>query len=319
MSDHNLFVCEDYKKLNPDLHFETDEDYKTHWINFGNNQKRLHNKKLLEVSNEFGIEIIFYVGYYFYLFSNELLFDNVITTYEGMEAYYYFVRKEQLVFKKCKRQWVNPKIDCVMKYCSLDKNSINLSCWLSPNYKKYYKNNLFKYDKELLIISNKHNIEWGSPPINFIDICCLEKIINKLSDKYQLVYIRSHNIDSHLQYSYDETNVDFNDFELIKNKYNDKVIIFNDLFQNSEFKHMNYNLLKCYLFSSCDNYICVQGGATNLISYFAKHMIIYHKRGNEIANNVYTHRSFLQSPYDDLILSYTGNYDWFIKYIDEKF
>lgn len=80
----NLFVLEDYKELNKDITFNTDEEYMNHWNEIGLHQMRLCNKKQLIVNNEFGNEIVLYICYYYYLFVNNLLFDNKITTYKGM-------------------------------------------------------------------------------------------------------------------------------------------------------------------------------------------------------------------------------------------
>jgi hypothetical protein len=105
---------------------------------------------------------------------------------------------------------------------------------------------------------------------------------------------------------------------MIKKKFNE-VIIFDELFNESRFSNMNYNLLKCYLFSSCTKYISVQGGANNLISYFAKNLIIFHKAGIEVKNNVYNIRSQLQCPENNLKLEYTDYYETYLNIICKTF
>ena len=65
---NNLFNWKDYVELNPDINnCENDDKIETneaeqHWKNIGSNQMRLCNNKQLEVVNEFGNEIILYVG-----------------------------------------------------------------------------------------------------------------------------------------------------------------------------------------------------------------------------------------------------------------
>ena len=105
---------------------------------------------------------------------------------------------------------------------------------------------------------------------------------------------------------------------MIRNKF-PNVIIFDDLLNKTEFKNMNYNLVKCYLFASCTKYISVQGGANNLISYFAKKIIIYHKFGFEAQTNIYNVRSKLQSEFEDFSITHTNNYNNLLKIIKETF
>ena len=87
-----LFNYNDYIELNKDLtHLKNNEDILNHWNNIGIKQMRLCNKKQLEIINEFGNETILYLPYYYYLYKNNLLFDNKIITYKGMKPFYYFL------------------------------------------------------------------------------------------------------------------------------------------------------------------------------------------------------------------------------------
>ena len=315
-----IFKLDDYKKFNKDLQFETDEEYIEHWLNIGYKQRRLCHIRLLYASNEFGIEILFHVGYYYYLFQNNLLFDNQISTYTGMEAYYYFVPKEQLIFRNEKRMWIAPSSYMLTNYLNIVNHQLNLEYWRIPRYKEYYTNQYFLHDKEILIIHNKYNKEWGEPPINYIPVDVLYTILTLLNPIYQIIYIRPNNyLDTKLHYSYDHNdNVDYNDYEMIRSTFKD-VIIFDDLFQQDIFSNMNYNLLKCYLFASCNKYISVQGGANNLIFYFAKDVVLYHKKGFEIEKGIYKTRSKLQSLTNDIRITHTDNYNDFIDIIKKTY
>lgn len=289
LNEKNLFNIDDYKKLNKDLIFEDESEYIDHYINIGYKQKRLCNKRQLEVINEFGNEVILYIPYYYYLFRNNLLFNNKITTYEGMMSFYFFLNKDQIIEKKEKRNYTYIYTNPLMVNDNEYIKNFNYNYMIFPNYKINYKNNLFKFYKPILIISNKYNIEWNMNPINFISIETLEIILLMLKDKYQIIYIRpSNEIKSDLKYSFDTNKyLEYNDLEFIKSKYNDEIIIFDELFKKEEFQDMTYNELKLNLFSSCTNYISVQGGGSHFISYFAKKMVLLHKCGNEIKNNVY--------------------------------
>lgn len=162
--------------------------------------------------------------------------------------------------------------------------------WIPPNYKEYYKNTYFnEYDKELLIINNKYNIEWGEKPFNYFSIDNLIDLINLLKHKYTIIYVRpSNNLEKKLEYSWDHnTDLEFDDEKILKNMFGNQIILFNDLFRLEKFNGMNYNLAKLYLFSSCDNYINVQGGGSHFTFFFAKKLLILHIRGDETINDVY--------------------------------
>jgi hypothetical protein len=197
---------------------------------------------------------------------------------------------------------------------------LNLEYWRVPRYKEFYTNQYFLYDKEILIVNNKYNKEWNEPPINYIPVDVLDTVFSVLKDKYQIIYIRpSSYLDKKLHYSYDSNDdVDFDDYEMIRAKFRD-VIIIDDLFQQDKFKEMNYNLLKCYLFASCNKYISVQGGANNLISYFAKEVVIYHRKGLEVVKGIYKTRSKLQSLTNDLNILHTDNYNILVDIIKKTY
>lgn len=314
----HLFNIDDYMELNKDLYFFNKEEYVKHWNNIGIKELRLCNKEQLIVSNEFGIEIIFYIGYYYYLYKKGLLFDNKINTYIGMRPYYYFLPNDQIIEHNKTRIW-HPPIDDKLLTTGFHQMVYVLDkrYWIPPDYKTYYKNNIFKYDKEIIVINNKYNIEWNYKPINYISLNTLTTIFEILSDKYQIIYIRPGiQTTTNMLYSWDDNdNKEYNDMNIIKERFKD-IIIFEDLLND---KKMSYNELKCYLFASCDNYISVQGGANNLISYFAKHMIILHCAGLEIKYNIYNERALLQCPKNKLKIEVARNDEEYLEMINKRY
>jgi hypothetical protein len=301
----NYFIWNDYLELNTDLKdIKTKEDAENHWNNFGIKQMRLCNKLQLNVINEFGNELILYIPYYYYLYSNNLLFDNKITTYKGMKSFYCFLdTNKHIIEKEDKRHWVNYFDRPFLVNNNEHVQHFDDSFRKMVNYKDFYKNdNEFLFDKPMLIVHNKYNVEWGEKPINFFSLESLDKIFSTLSDKYQIVYIRPKNsFISNSGYSYDENNIvdELQDYELIENKYKNTVITFNSILE----KYQIYSLLKKYsdytynkiilkLFSNCENYICIQGGSAYLTSYFFKKMLILHIRGDEITNHNFNNNCY---------------------------
>jgi hypothetical protein len=283
MSLPELFSLEDYKYLNKDLYFETDKEYITHYRNNGSKQMRLINKEQLVINIEFGFEVTTYIPYYFYLFYNNLLFDNIIHTFNGMQPYYYFLPECQLETKRTIRCG-DRKEKLLVNYDipgHLDKRY-----WKVPEYKEYYKNNIFLYDKPLLIINNKYNIEWDTDPINFISAEILNELVTKLKDKYQIIYIRERNTESKKGISGDTSPIldGLYDYEILET--HPEVITFNYL--RKQYKNLSYNEIKCLIYANCDNYISAQGGGANILPYFACKTVILHKRGREITQGFYT-------------------------------
>lgn len=287
----DLFNLQDYKLLNPDLKFIDDNEYIEHYKNKGKEEMRLCNRQTLEVKNEYGNENILYIPYYYYLYNNNLLFDNKIITYKGMRSHYFFLPDNQIIEKEEKRFWINPKDNSLPINYDEHVYEFNMKFWYPPNYKQYYNTllnrNMFSFiNKEIIIINNKYNIEYYDHimPQNFFDLKTLEQIFNVLTLKYQIIYVRLLN-NNKFNVSQDHNkNLDFDDINYIKNNFND-IIIFDDLFNT--FPNYMYNDLKIRLFSICDNYISVQGGGAHFISYFAKKLLIYHVDGKETQNNSY--------------------------------
>lgn len=280
-----LFNVNDYKSLNKDLNFKTLDEYKIHFMNQGRYEFRLCNKKQLDVINEFSIELTVYISYYYYLFKKELLFDNVITTYNFMKPYYFWIPDNQIKYKNEKRQFTDAKNRNLPINSSEHVTDFDYRFYIPIPLKEYYQNfgkiiNFQDETKETLIISNKYNQEWGDNPINFIDKNTLQVLFEKLSQKYNIIYfcvIKNMN-----NYSYDNNNICIFDHDLLFDKYHN-VIYFDEYIKKNK---LDYNLVKCITLAHCENYIGVQGGNSHLISFFYKKFVILHKKGGELTKNV---------------------------------
>jgi len=282
-----MFNYADYLELNKDLTWlHTKEDAEKHWVDIGSKQMRLCNKKQLEIIDEFGNEVILYIPYYFYLYKKELLFDNKIKTYKGMKAFYYFLNDNCIIEKNVRRHYIPPNQRPLLINDDDHVKKFNENYWVQPPYKSIYKNNIIYFDKPILVIHNKYNIEWGKIPYNFLNLEILRSIFNKLHDKYQIIYIRPSNKMPDENFSYDHNIIvdEFGDYELIENEFKDKVITYNNLIKKLNY---TYNELLLMLYSNCENYISVQGGSAYLMSYFFNKMIVLHKKGAEVRAGSY--------------------------------
>lgn len=302
---NKIFNLEDYIFLNKDLKAFciTNEDYIKHYKTKGVIEGRLIHKDQLKVCNEFGNECILYIPYFYYLYKNGLLFDNIIETYQGMQPYYCWCPKENIKFNNNDtRQWNkyilenNPVNWNSFSYNKLvynendHLNEFNRNYMECFDYKEYYKKYepviKFNNNKPIIIVCNKICKEWGLYPINFYKVDELKLLFDLLLPKYNIIY--SCNTVNIKDYSYDDNDIqeiskDYNELEFLnEGKYED-VIVFETFIKL--FKY-DYNKTKLITYAHCDNFVTVQGGNSYLVSYFFKNMFVLHKYGNERQENL---------------------------------
>jgi hypothetical protein len=196
---------------------------------------RLCNKAQLNVVSEFGDEIVLYTSYYYYLVKNGLFFNNKITTYKGMKDYYYFIDEANIIEKDEKREWIHDKQRPLLVNNNAHCHKFNMRYWYPVPYKIHFTNSKFIFNKPLIIIQNKYNKEWDNKPVNFFSVKTLDIMVSILKDRFQIVYIRPSNtildMSSYL-FSDDHNTIyeQLKDFELIKSKYKNNVLLFDELF-----------------------------------------------------------------------------------------
>ncbi len=285
-----IFNYQDYLELNKDLsNIKNKIEAEEHWNIIGSKQLRLCNKKQLEVINEFSNELILYIPYYYYLYCNNLLFDNKIITYKGMKPLYYFINSDNIIEKEEKRRYIIPHKNFLILNDHGHCKNLNKQYWYPPPYKSIYKNNILIFEKPIIVIHNKYNIEWNKAIINFINVDTLRYIFNSLKDKYQIIYIRPINTikDENYSFDYNENSIgnDLQDYKLIDSEFSESVIKMYDLLNKYNYI---YNELLLMLYSNCDNYISTQGGASITMAFFYKKMLILHiNGGTELTSGVY--------------------------------
>ena len=149
--------------------------------------------------------------------------------------------------------------------------------WCPPDYKTHFKNEELVFNKPLLIIHNKYNIEHGAITRNHINLVALEKLFIMLQDKYQVVYIRP--MGNEKGYSNDCNILEFEDHNLVK-KYS-KVILYQDLLR--EYPQYNYNELQLKLHANCERFITQQSGNNILCCYFGGVNIVLEHINDKLA------------------------------------
>lgn len=228
--------------------------------------------KIIEYDGEFGPELKYVVPFAYWHQRNGTL-KKTISSHHTKELYYFSDNHEELFDERVYRPY---------RYGipnSEDHNIIyNLLQWKPVPYKEIYKNNIFKFDKPILVIANKYNIEWGEPPINYLDLDLLEWIFDTYSDKYQIIYNRPG--ENHITNDNSEI-LYFNDYDMIKENYK-SIININELYHGvKDEKINNFNHFQLLLYANTSKFVSVHGGASVLSSYFGGTNIIYSIKGFE--------------------------------------
>ncbi|HKG06151.1 MAG TPA: hypothetical protein VKB19_06835 [Pedobacter sp.] len=159
----------------------------------------------------------------------------------------------------------------------LYSQNYDMKKWEPVPLKETYSNAIYVYDKPVLIIANRYNMEWDGPPISFYSIENLELIISKLKHKYTIVYNRPRpqNI------TMDNSDIyDMNEFDWLE-KEHPEVILMEDLFRENKAKANNFNHLQLMIYANANKFISIHGGTATLASYFGGTNLILSKRGPE--------------------------------------
>jgi hypothetical protein len=161
------------------------------------------------------------------------------------------------------------------KVTYLDSANIYEPTWkcpgVPPNYKEFFKNYITTdFALPPMIINNKFIEEWNKPPVNYIDVPVLEKLIDILQNKYTIIYIRAHTNESGY-FNDNQPSHAFRDYDMIRATF-PNVVCFNDVLTKST---NSYNELQLMMHSICDKFISIAGGNAVISSYFGGENLIY--------------------------------------------
>lgn len=301
----------------------------------------------LSVNPEFGIELALAIPYAHYLHKHGQL--ESVETSRGMKPFYFFCDDVREIYpsrsldnlaalRHVPNKWIHHNAEAVLgKDYSLlteeEKSSVNgvldYSQWLPANFKDHYKNEEFKFDRPIVCVTNKYNIEHGETPMGYFDIECLFWMFNTLKSKgYTVIYKRATNREKEfskddnemqsLEQGYNDICAEVSgvgiitDFELTK--YFDNVILLSDIVEKSS---RPYNEVQLKVFANCDKFISVCGGNSILSSMFGGDVISYIHKGKELRPNYFGKNSYFRKlsganviPVIDRTVMITGEHDY---------
>jgi len=213
---------------------------------------------------EFGYELITVIPFAYYLFLNGMLKST--TSAKGSAPLYYFspnhtetntrsflsYRKRIALSDIPNKQIHIPRLDTRQ--------------WQPPPYKQHYYSERLQFD---VVILNKYTAEWNGPPINFIDIESLERILWRLRHK-AVLYIR---MDSAARLDDDQPVQDLGEWSVLKSFGNVRT-----LQSVADDCNLSYNEAQLRCLAGCNQFVSVQGGTSILASYFGGTNIVLVKR-----------------------------------------
>ena len=165
--------------------------------------------------------------------------------------------------------------------------------WSPPPLAKIYRSRMatsfndptFKVGQKLVVINNKFNVEWGSAPVNFIDLNALQSMID-FADQHgvTIIYNRPRGERSFRDSAHSALlNPDLLDEQLIQDGLHKGRWSPNAVRDFSAIRPrgvtMNRAQLELYARARC--FVSVQGGNSYLPFYFGGRHVIYHVKGTE--------------------------------------
>jgi hypothetical protein len=227
--------------------------------------------KTISFNGEFAPELQFVLPFAYWHFKNGTLKATRSSNYTA-ELYFFSPDHQEAMEKRTMEgnyNYETPRI--------LYSHNYDMKKWLPVPLKEKYQNNIFVFNKPMLIVANRFNMEWDGPPISFFDIPTLKYIFDNLQSQYTIVYNRpaAKNI------TVDNSDIyDLNEFEWIRSQY-PQVILMDDLYEANKEKVNNFNHLQLLIYANAETFISIHGGTATLASYFKGVNLIFSKQGPE--------------------------------------
>lgn len=233
--------------------------------------------KEISFSGEFAPEIQFVLPFAYWHYKNGTLKSTSSTRF-SKEFYFFSPNHNETDLTRTNEGNYNYEIPRI-----LYSQNYNIHKWLQVPLKETYKNDIYVYDKPILIIANRYNSEWEGPPISFLSIELLDFIIKKLKASYTIIYNRPRvqNISMDGSSFYD-----LNEFEWLKKNHPD-VLLMEELFKENKANANNFNHLQMMVYANANHFISTHGGTGALASYFKGMNLILSKKGPEHHFNCY--------------------------------
>jgi hypothetical protein len=227
--------------------------------------------KVIKFNGEFAPELQFALPFAYWHFKNGTL-KTTESSKDTNELYFFSPEHKEEFNLRSNEGNHNFEIPRVLYSQSYDMHK-----WEPVPLKSIYANKHYVYDKPILIIANRYNMEWDGPPISFFTKEMIALIIGHLGNKYTIIYNRPRpkhiTMDGSDIYELDE-------YDWLKSTY-PKVLLMEDLFEQNIANAKNYNHLQLMVYANAEKFLSIHGGTATLASYFGGTNLIYSRKGPE--------------------------------------
>lgn len=233
--------------------------------------------KTISFSGEFAPELQFALPFAYWHYKNGTLKATRSSKYTS-ELYFFSPDHKEVFDKRTNEGNYNFEMPRI-----LYSHNYNMKKWLPVPLKQQYQNDIFVYEKPILIVANRYNMEWDGPPISFFDIPTLQFIFENLQTKFTIIYNRP----APKNITADNSDIyDLNEFDWIKTNY-PRVILMEELYEKYKTKVKSFNHLQLMVYANAEAFISIHGGTATLASYFGGLNLILSKQGPEHHFNCY--------------------------------
>lgn len=227
--------------------------------------------KVIDYHGEFDQELRYVLPFAYWHHLNGTLSQTIACT--NTKPFYFFSQNHLETYDK--RVW-QAGYDYYDVPNMTHSPTFDFSKWARVPLKSHYQNSVFVFDKPLLLIANKYNVEWDKPPINFLDIPALDRIISTHRHAYQIVYNRP--LATQIVGDNSET-MALKEHDWLRETHPD-VLLMNDLYEQHRDRVTNFNHLQLMIYANCERFISMHGGTAALASYFGGvNVILSHPGG----------------------------------------
>lgn len=227
--------------------------------------------KTVSFSGEFQHDLEFALPFAYWHFKNGTLSATRMAKYTR-EMYFFSPDHEEVFDARLPAGNYNFEIPRVMFSQDYD-----IKKWAQVPLKQHFRNDVYVYNKPILVIANRYNTEWNGPPISFLSIEILDFIIKSTKNKFTIIYNRP----APKNIATDNSDIlDLNEFGWLR-KNHPEVIHLDDLFAENRGNARNFNHLQLMVYANADYFISVHGGTATLASYFGGTNLIFSKEGRE--------------------------------------
>lgn len=270
----SLLVLLRYGKLSSDVRYFYRHTYYCQLVQlkyFFSDYVLKHKYKEISFQGEFAPDLQFTLPFAYWHFKNGTLAKTKMSKFTA-EFYFFSPDHEEVYETRTNEGNYNFEIPRVIY-----SQNYHIKKWAKVPLKETYQNDVYVYDKPMLVIANRYNSEWGGPPISFYSIALLDYIITNLKKDYTIIYNRPRPKDITM----DNSDIhDLDEFSWLE-KNHSEVLWLEKLHQENRAKARNFNHLQLMVYANANHFISIHGGTAALASYFGGVNLILSKKGPE--------------------------------------